>query len=327
MIELNYDLAKNFLAQNSFKDFEIKKIAGDASFRSYYRISLNKQSLILMFAPPSHEDIKPFVKIDYFLRENNFSAPKIIAIDEINGFLLLEDFGDVSLTSHLKSNPQDEIKLYQKACEQLIKLHNLSNTKIKNFKTISYYNNHLLLKEVLLFLDWYLPLIDKKISIKDKSYFKKLWFNQFDKLSKNNHFFILRDFHADNIMLIKKQNQKDFDIGLLDFQDGVIGSNAYDLVSLLEDARRDVDSQTVSYIMNYYIENSPTKSEEFINDYNILSLQRNIKILGIFARLSKRDGKDNYLNLMPRVKNHVKNRLQENQNDFSELKDFFNDFL
>lgn len=307
MIELNEGLARDFFAANQIANCEIKKIAGDASFRSYYRIFADKESYILMFAPPSHEDVKPFIKIDEFLVSCGFFAPKIIAKNIDLGFLLLEDFGDETYNRVLTKNPQEEFLLYKNAADVLSNLHHFEAPK-----DLPIYNHALLFREVMLFIDWYLPAQGKILSLEEKSEFKYLWFKIFDLLSKENQVLVLRDYHADNLMKIPQG------VGLLDFQDAVIGSKAYDLVSLLEDARRDVSEEVRQKILEYYIEKSGCEPDVFLRDYSILSLQRNVKILGIFSRLSKRDGKHHYLNFIPRVRDFVETRLEDKI--FSEIK-------
>ncbi len=307
MIELNEQKARAFLAANKIENCEIKKVAGDASFRSYYRIFSGQKTYILMFAPPTHEDVKPFMKIDEFLVSHNFFAPKIFAADIDSGFLLLEDLGDDTYGRVLAQDSSQELNLYEKACDVLLDLH-----KLPNPTGLEEYNHALLFREVLLFVDWYLPLQKRSLSLERKAELKLAWFKIFDLLGKENRVLVLRDFHADNLMSLSRG------VGLLDFQDAVIGSNAYDLVSLLEDARRDVDKETRQKILEYYLEKSGCDSEVFLRDYSILSLQRNIKILGIFSRLSVRDGKHNYLNLIPRVRDFVESRL--NDRIFSEIK-------
>ena len=323
MIDLNYNLAESFLQQNGYSNFAIKKIAGDASFRSYYRISFADKDLILMFAPPEFEDIRPFIKVDKFLRQNSFLAPEILAIDQENGFLLLQDFGDISYTKFLQKNIRSEVEIYKMATDELIKLHQIIPSKYIDL--VEKYNNAVLFREVSLFIDWYLPLNNKKASLSQKQKFKHLWFEQFDRLHVDANYFVLRDYHADNLMLVDSDNEKK--VGLLDFQDALIGSKAYDLVSLLEDARRDVDQQTVQEILTYYVAKTGCNKLSLYRDYEILSLQRNIKILGIFARLALRDNKKSYLDLLPRVLSHVKNRLKSSNSNLFDLQNFLQDFL
>lgn len=323
MTILNEDLARKFLSKNFLDNCEIKKIAGDASFRSYYRIFSDAKTFVLMFAPPKFEDVEPFIKIDKFLNSHHLSAPKIIAQDQKEGFLLLEDFNDDTYGRVLAKNPskQLEFNLYRDACDCLIELH-----QIENPKDVAPYNAAVLFREVMLFVDWYLPLQKKSISLKEKAQFKFLWFQLFDLLDKQNQVLVLRDYHADNLMILEnRQNHQR--VGLLDFQDALIGSKAYDLVSLLEDARRDVDEENRDKIFNYYLEKTNSDKLSFTRDYEILSLQRNIKIVGIFSRLSMRDNKHNYLDLLPRVLDFVRNRAFSANPIFSEIGFFLKNYL
>jgi aminoglycoside/choline kinase family phosphotransferase len=335
MTELDLNKAKFFLNSNSIVNYEIKKIAGDASFRSYYRIFCADKNLILMFAPPQFEDVAPFIKIDKFLVENNFSAPKILAIDLENGFLLLEDLGDDTYNRVLQKNYSKELEfdLYKNAVDCLIELQQKPNPQ-----DVAPYNNAVLFREMMLFIDWYLPLQKKLISLKQKAHFKFLCFQLFDLLSKEKRFqlvdwknnakqvLVLRDYHADNLMNLEERanHQK---VGLLDFQDALIGSKAYDLVSLLEDARRDVNLGVKDKVLNYFLEKSGVDKESFMQDYEILSLQRNLKIVGIFSRLSMRDHKHQYLDLLPRVLNFVEARAFSNNPIFLEIGNFLKLFL
>ena len=324
MISLNETTAKVFLAKNNIANCTIKKVAGDASFRSYYRIFCDDKTFILMFAPPSHENIGPFIDIAKFLVENNFSAPKIFAVDSVEGFILLEDFGDDSYGRVLadSANKSQELSLYKNACDALVKLR-----KIDAPNDLEVYNHALLFREVMLLVDWYLPHVKKiTMTLQEKARFKQLWFELFDLLSRENQVLVLRDYHADNLMILS-QRQGYKSVGLLDFQDAVIGSSAYDLVSLLEDARRDVDEKTREEIFAHYLYSTSIDKNAFAQDYAILSLQRNIKILGIFARLATRDSKPDYLNLLPRVIKSVIMRLSSDNPIFKDISVFLQKFI
>lgn len=321
MIPLNQEQVAKFLAQNGIKTYNIKQVAGDASFRSYYRIFTEDKSYILMFAPPPHEDIRPFENIDKFLCVNQFSAPQIFARDEENGFLLLKDLGDDTYGRVLKNDNSLEFDLYKNALDVLLKLH-----QIKAPQDLQNYNHALLFREVMLFPDWYLQLKNQKLSLSEISEYKHIWFEIFDLLSKENQVLVLRDYHADNLMILPQKTGFQ-SVGLLDFQDAVIGCKAYDLVSLLEDARRDVKAENVKKLLQYYLEKSQVDEKSFMQDYEILSLQRNIKIIGIFARLSIRDKKDSYLQMIPRVSAFVENRLNSDSKIFSSIKPFLKKFL
>lgn len=322
MITLDEQLANKFLAKVGLQNAEIKKIAGDASFRFYYRIFAAEKIFILMFAPPAYEDIKPFISVDKFLVSNGFSAPKIFAIDYENGFILLEDLGDETYGRALAVAPDKELQLYEKACDCLIALHEAAPPK-----NLSHYNAAALFREVMLFVDWYVPLQKKKqMTLEEKSEFKFLWFQLFDLLDKENQVVVLRDFHADNLMVLHERDSHK-QVGLLDFQDALIGSKAYDLVSLFEDARRDVDKRNIQRLFNYFLLASGCDKKSLTTDYEILSLQRNLKILGIFCRLSMRDGKDHYLKLLPRVLVFVEDRAYSANPIFSEIGNFLRKFL
>ena len=305
MIEPNLTKVVNFLALHHILQPQIIKIAGDASFRSYYRVLSGDGSYVLMFAPVGYENPQPFIKIANFLTEHNFFAPKIFAYQEQEGFLLLQDFGDISFNKALQQDVSLEFALYQKACLVLIDLQ-----KLTTLPSINNYNHQVLLQEAWLFIDWYLLWQKKPATLAQKAFYKNELLKLFDKLNKQQQCLVLRDYHVDNLMLIGKQNSPE--VGLLDFQDALIGSVAYDLVSLLEDARRDVGEQNKADLYQYFLQESGYHQASFDVDYQVLSLQRNLKILGIFARLALRDGKNQYLKFIPRVKQIVINRLAGN---------------
>jgi len=311
MIPLPEIIAKKFISSSLLiqeDEFFLTKIAGDASFRSYYRINSDKKSFILMFAPPKFEKTLPFIEVANILIDNQINAPKIIAKNQAEGLLIIEDFGDFTLAKFIQNNISilenkklalnEEFRLYKMACDSLLKI-----SQINQFGNIARYNNGELFREMMLFVDWYLPHIKIQLSNADKGLFKKLCFDLFDNLSNNNQVLVLRDYHSENIMVVN-QNK----LGFLDFQDALIGSPAYDFLSLLEDARRDMKFDIAKSLFQYYQENSSFDKRQFTIDYAIFSLQRNLKILGIFCRLANRDGKIQYLELLPRVFEFIKSR-------------------
>lgn len=314
MVELDHNLAHDFLQKNNIGAHKIVKVAGDASFRSYYRIFTQEKSYILMFAPPQYEDVEPFILVDEYLLKNNICAPKIFCKDIENGFLLLEDFGDVSLSKMLITSPNRELEFYKKSVDALIDLH-----QKENCQDLAQYNIAELMREVFLFIDWYLPLKNKTPSQDDIFAFKKAFLNLFDSLSQE--VVVLRDYHADNIMITQDSN-----VALLDFQDALIGSKAYDLVSLIEDARRDIGDDNAQEIYNYFVNSSKVDHKDFYREYEILSLQRNIKILGIFARLYKRDDKKRYLDFLPRVEKYIKVRIESSSSYLQEISNIIKRF-
>lgn len=312
---------KLFLDSYFNTKYQIQPLPQDCSTRFYDRIITAEKSFILMNAPVDSVDLKPFIQIDNILCDNDFSAPKLYKIDEKNGFILLEDFGNNSFNNILNNFNQSDLKskeeeIYQYSLDLLIKLHEIDISNID----IPQYDNALLMQEVLIFPDFYLKFIKNRIlteqELKD---FKEIWLEIFSKLS-DDKFLILRDFHADNLFFLDNRNSFK-KIGLIDFQDAVIGSRAYDLVSLLQDARRDVTQDLQSKIIKSYIAKTNIDSEKFLVDYNILSLQRNIKILGIFSRQAIVNKNKRYLDLIPRVLEYVLKSFDE-EKIFNEFKLF-----
>ena len=226
----------------------------------------------------------------------------------------MEDFGDGSYRKVLEKNTSSEEQIYQDAVDLLIELR-----KVEPPKNLPVYDHKLLLREVMLFADWYLPNVTKKPLLdSQRKEFETCWLNLFSQLSKPN-MLVLRDYHSDNLMRLE-ENSGIKKVGLLDFQDAVIGVGAYDLVSLLEDARRDVDLSLQEKMLQHYIKKSNCDAKQYLLDYQILSLQRNIKIIGIFSRLAFRDNKQNYLNFLPRVFYYVNLRVENHP--FQAIKPF-----
>lgn len=304
---------KTFLHAHGWEKANRNRIPGDASFRGYERLELDGKKAILMDAPPSHEDVRPFVKIDHYLRALHLNAPEIKAQDDTNGFLLLEDFGNDSFTKILNgqsplSAQYTEKELYKSAVDILVQLQ-----QARMFpENIPPYDEAVLQREVLLLIEWYLPFIGlyNEATLNElKEEFIALWKKLYPIATEGKRVTILRDYHADNLMWLPERDsvQK---VGLLDFQDALIGSPAYDLVSLLEDARRDVSPQTQTEMIDYFIKQSDQKdSDAFKKAYATLGAQRNSKIVGIFCRLAIRDGKIRYLSYLPRVWAHLENDL------------------
>lgn len=300
------EIIQEFLNENGWGKAVREKLFSDASFRHYERLSNGEKSIMLMDAPPEKEDIKPFVNIDQYLRRCGFSAPQIYAVDEKNGFILLEDLGNNSFTNLLSGNSPisgmyNEQDLYTAAIDTLVQLHRSTHPE----KTPDY-DYSLLMQECRLMVDWYLPNIGSEIDIKKAGEeYIEIWKDLLSNISYAENVPVLRDYHADNLMWLPGRNGVER-VGLLDFQDAVIGSPVYDIVSLLEDARRDVDPETVKVCINRYLKNRKSlDKKEFMSSYATMAAQRNCKIVGIFARLAIRDNKPKYLNYMPRVWGHL----------------------
>lgn len=299
----------------------IRQIAGDASFRKYFRLNVDAASRILMDAPPEHEDIVPFLRVDQWLLQEGFSAPVVYEENRDNGFILLEDLGDDLFSRVLTANVDQENTLYRHALDVLI---GLRGRRILP-RSIPVYNTALYLKELDIFTEWFVQSMLPDVTAIDIAHFRSLWEALISHYLEDTSCVVLRDFHADNLLWLPDR-QGVRKVGLLDFQDAVAGHPAYDLVSLLEDARRDVSQETVAQMFAYYREMVfPQDSEAwhmFCRDYAILGAQRNLKIIGIFHRLSKRDGKPDYLAYLPRVWRHLERDLA--MPELSEIADWLN---
>ncbi|WP_353228659.1 phosphotransferase [Novosphingobium sp.] len=286
-----------FLARAGWAGADIRALPGDASFRRYFRIVKDGgASAMLMHAPPPREDPEPFLRAARWLDDNALRAPVILADDAAQGFVLLEDFGDVRVREYVDAWPDDEAEVYRAAIATLVRLHRLPPGPFTNYGLNEY------LREVRLFTDWYCPARGLYI---DGRGWTEAWEVVLAPLLARQRpgVTVLRDYHAENIMLIEGLDAQ----GLLDFQDALVGHPAYDLVSLLQDARRDVAPELEAAMFDHYCQamaagiGTAFDTEQFFADYARLGAQRNTKIIGIFVRLWKRDGKPRYLDLIPRV--------------------------
>ena len=279
-----------FLAGAGWQGAEIEPLPGDASFRRYFRVRRGEQTAMLMDAPPPNEDPTPFLRAARWLDGNNMRAPRILADDPERGLVLLEDFGTARMRDYLDAWPGDEAEVYRGAIDALVALHQLPAGPFLDY-TMSEYQ-----REVRLFIDWYCTA--QKLYV-DVPGFTAAWESVLADLLPRQRpgVTVLRDYHAENIMLLGSLANQ----GLLDFQDALVGHPAYDLVSLLQDARRDVAPELEAAMFDHYIRSAGGDAEQFLADYARLGAQRNTKIVGIFVRLWKRDGKPRYLDLIPRV--------------------------
>ena len=295
-----------FLADNGWQPEHRSLLADDASFRRYERLADGDRLAVLMDAPPPKEDTRPFIRIAEHLLSLGLSAPEIYAQNTDQGFLLLEDFGDDTFTEVLKTSPMRELVLYERAIDALIHLHKCpAEQQIPN--GLALYDSRTLLGEVRLLVDWYLPHVSSEPLAPDAIIaYEAVWEELFDYVQSQPKCLVLRDFHVDNLVsLDQKSGVKS--CGLLDFQDALVGARAYDLMSLLEDARRDMDDQLIDTLKHRYFAAFDTLAEPgaarnaFDATYAILGAGRHAKVIGIFIRLSVRDGKPNYLIHIPRV--------------------------
>jgi aminoglycoside/choline kinase family phosphotransferase len=297
--------AAAFVRAAGWADATIEPLSGDASFRRYFRVAAGPHQGILMDAPPDREDVGPFLQIGATLRAFGFAAPEVLASDAAQGFLLLEDLGDDLFNVVLRAG-EDERPLYDAAVDVLRDLHRRDVPE-----GVPVFDAARILREVSLFVEWALPaLLGEAPSSQTTDTFEELWQDAMAPLLVARPVLCLFDYHAENLIwLPQRQGLKR--VGLLDFQDAVAGPPAYDLVSLLEDARRDVSPSVVAHELARYLDDMPRDQHDlFRASYAVAGAQRNTRILGVFGRLFLRDNKPGYLSLMPRVWRHLENDLQ-----------------
>lgn len=277
-----------FLSDAGWEESTIDPLAGDASFRRYFRIKSGDRKAMLMYAPPPEEDPKPFLHVAQWLADNDMRAPAIFASDPVQGWVLIEDFGDDRMRDWLDTNPEREEQTYRAAVDALALLHRKPAGPFPPYDMETY------LREAELFTQWYCPMMGLEV---DREGYLDAWREALQPLldRQGSGVTVLRDYHAENIMLLESGKQ-----GLIDFQDALVGHPAYDLVSLLQDARRDVSPELEAAMLEAY-RGAASPADNFDADYAILGGQRNAKIVGIFARLWKRDGKGRYIAMIPRV--------------------------
>lgn len=272
-------------------------LAADASFRRYFRVATPAGSRIAMDAPPDHEEILPFWRVADLLRGVGLSAPAVEAGDPALGFLLLEDLGDETVSRALDRGADPE-PLYARAVDALVHLQREAGQP-----ALPEYGRDVLLAESALLVDWFYPaVVGEPCPSAARSAWFEAWEAALDAIGELPPAPVLRDYHADNLMVLPERSGVAA-CGLLDFQDAVLGSPAYDLVSLLRDARRDVDPALAARMEERFLAGRPElDTEAFRRACRTLSAQRNTKILGIFSRLAHRDGKSGYLDFLPRVR-------------------------
>ena len=288
-----------FLTGCGWGSSEPEALAGDASFRRYYRLRGNGQSAVLMDAPPPQEDVAPYIAVASLLRRLGFSAPEVFAEDRARGFLLIEDFGDDTYT-RLLDRGADEPALYALAVDTLVELQRAAENRPA--AQLPPYDTQRLLAEAALLVDWHAPAaLGEPLSETRREEYLDLWRTALPQAALPRDTLVLRDYHVDNLMVLPHRSGVR-GCGLLDFQDALYGPPSYDLVSLLEDARRDISSKLRQAMTERYLTAFPELDREaFLRSAAILAAQRNCKILGIFTRLWRRDGKPRYLTHLPRV--------------------------
>ncbi len=313
-----------FLSKIGWHGVPHSMLAQDASFRRYKRITKNGMSAVLMDAPPPQEDVRPFLKISHTLTRLGLSAPHVYGKDLDVGFLLLEDLGDATF-SRLLTDGASPDELYMLAIDVLIELHrrlrkeNLPNDLVS-------YAREMFFEEAELLVNWYLPAVLKASPLRAAQIsFHEIWEELFANKFEVPTSLVLRDFHVDNLILLKGRSGIR-GCGILDFQDAVIGPVSYDFVSLLQDARRDVCSSVVEKMRTRYLEAFPAiDPHAFDVSCTILAVQRHCKVLGIFTRLRDRDGKDTYLQHTPRLWRLLEQGLRNPV--LSGLKEWFDNYI
>jgi tRNA threonylcarbamoyl adenosine modification protein YjeE len=324
-----------FLDKAGFGAAARTRIAGDASSRSYERLDLGGKPLILMNAPRrpdgppvkdglpysaiAHlaEDVVPFIAIASGLRERGFSAPQVLAADRNAGFVLLEDLGTELVVAGDPPLPIRE--RYERAIDVLVDLHrrDLPDTlpaPPHGSYRIPAYDLRAFLIEVELLFDWYLPRCGAPATAEMRAEYLALWQEALTPALAARKTWVLRDFHSPNLLWLAGRSGT-AQVGLLDFQDAVLGPEAFDIASLAQDARVDVTEELEAALLNRYVDGRRAHDPSFdagafMQLYATLAAQRNTKILGIFARLDKRDGKPQYLRHLPRIYAYVRRALR-----------------
>ncbi len=291
-------LIAEFLKRNGWDQARRGRLAGDASFRKYDRLEDQRGRVVLMDAPPPQEDVRPFVRIARHLHALGFSVPQVLAEDPDAGLLLLEDLGDDTYT-RLFARGHDEHALYALAIDALIALHRRADAVPAGVQP---YGMPRMLEEVGRLYTWYLPLLGAPaLSAAALKEFETLWQEVLPLAWKAPTSLILFDYHVDNLLLIPGRAGMKA-CGLLDFQDAVAGPVTYDLMSLLEDARRDVNAALIADMKQRYLAAFPAVTPaDFATSWAVMAAQRHSRVIGTFARLKLRDNKPHYLVHMPRL--------------------------
>jgi aminoglycoside/choline kinase family phosphotransferase len=291
----------------------LKKINGDASFRKFFRRKYkNSSSILVISEKEKNKNLLVYDAVNKILIKNKILAPNLYQENFSKHFIEIEDFGDNTIFKILIKK-KNKLFYFKKIIQILNKIQNIKDKSIKNFKNkkffITKYNKEVLIKEANLFCEWYsknkLPKNNRKKFTKK---FKKIIKNLSKNLKLKDNVFVHRDFHVSNLMLVKKK------IGVIDSQDALIGNRAYDVASLIDDVRLKTSKSLKNKIYNFYLQKQKkVDKKKFKNDFEILSVLRNLKIIGIFTRLAIRDGKKKYLKLIPYTWTLINTRVNENK--------------
>ena len=303
---------------------KLMKIKGDASFRTFFRkVNVQQNSIIVSAKKEKFQNLIVYDAINKILRKNKVLAPDLYNENYRKNFIEIEDFGNKTILNEIKRKNKNKFDYFKKIIDLLIKVQLIKDRKVYTFQNKKYlipkYNKRILIQEANLFCNWYVKskfsnIESKKFSKEFRKVIKKLA----SKLMLNQDVFVHRDFHVSNLMLVKKS------IGIIDSQDALIGNRAYDLASLIDDVRLKTSKSFKKKIFNFYIKRQKKINiYKLKNDFEILSILRNLKIIGIFTRLAIRDGKKKYLKLIPYAWKLIGMRINENE-VFKDLKNLLN---
>ncbi len=297
---------------------ELKEIKGDASFRKFYRNKKNR-SIVVYAKKEKVKNLLIYDAVNKILNKNKILAPKLINQNYKNNYIEVEDFGDNTLFKVLKYHKTNKELSFRKILKTLSRLQLIKDKQVVNLNRQKYkvqkYDNKILLKEAKLFSEWYAARKINKFKIRK---FKKMYENEvkklLSKLNFKNDTFVHRDFHVSNLMYVKNN------IAVIDSQDALIGNKAYDLASLVDDVRLETSNKLKNKILNNYFKKlKKTEINKFVNDFEILSVLRNLKIIGIFSRLALRDNKKKYVKMIPYAWEMINYRMKKNR-EFVNLK-------
>jgi N-acetylmuramate 1-kinase len=297
---LNYWLKEELAPEN----FTLTPLSGDASFRRYFRLAVGQKKFVIMDAPPEKEPLDNFLFVQSILKQAQICVPECFAKETTQGFLMLSDFGDQLLLSSL--TPENTQTSYQQSIDTIIQLQNIPLTQVP---TLPHFNEAHIRQELSLFKDWFLQkLLGLTLTDKELTMIESMVDFLVLALTQQPQVFIHRDYHSRNIMRLENN-----ELGIIDFQDAMVGPWTYDLVSLLKDCYIQWPQATLNQWIDYYCTHSPLihqhDASHFMQSFELCGLQRHLKVLGIFSRLALRDNKTQYLNDLPLTLNYVINSL------------------
>ena len=310
------------------KSFNVTPLRNDASFRCYFRVHNLKQSYVLMVAPPAKENCQRFIDITKRLTLANVRVPAIYADNVAEGYLLLEDFGDVLLLDALHNNINDSTHidtLYQSTIDTLIDIQIASHDQLETF------DSKMQMEEMQMFVDWYcIKHLGIEFSQEQEQILKQFFLTLIESATNQPQVFVHRDYHSRNLMVLDANGKQG--IGIIDYQDAVYGPVTYDLVSLLKDCYITWPDHKVASLIDYYLASFAAKRvaemphKIFIQWFNWMGIQRHLKAVGTFARLHHRDGKDAYLDSIPPTLKYIRRMLKQYA-VFSDVEKIFHEHL